>query len=556
MNQLIETDVLIVGAGPVGLTLALDLAWRGVDVVVVERRYLAEPPRIRSNHVSARSMEIFRRLGVAKMLRDAGLPANYPNDVAYCTSVTGIELTRIPIPSRAERYTAVNGPDTWWPTPEPPHRINQIYLEPLLFAEAQTRSRIRIINCGRVEEFVQNEELVVATVQNINSGDRFRVSSRYLVGCDGGRSTVRKKIGAKLVGAPVIQRVQSTYIRAPELLSQLPGSPAWLFQVRNPRRCGMVFAIDGRETWIVHNPLREQEVGFDSVDRDWALRTILGVQPDFHYEIISKEDWVGRRLVADRFRDRGAFICGDAAHLWIANAGYGMNAGIADAANLSWLLAAVLRGWASPEILDAYEAERQPITEQVSHFAMNIALRNIEQQRETPAEIEWSGPIGDVVRGRVGREAYDLNVQQYCCGGLNFGYFYADSPIIAYDGDAHPTYSMYEFSQSSVPGCRAPHFWFADRCSLYDMLGSGYTLLRFDPTVSISGIVEASSRCHVPLTILDVSAPNALALYERKLVLVRPDQHVAWRGNSDPVDPIKLVDLLRGARIAQARTAA
>jgi len=151
MNQLIETDVLIVGAGPVGLTLALDLAWRGVDVVVIERRQPAEPPRIRSNHVSARSMEIFRRLGVAKMLRDAGLPANYPNDVAYCTSVTGIELTRIPIPSRAERYTAVNGPDTWWPTPEPPHRINQIYLEPLLFAEAQTRSRIRIIapNCAR-----------------------------------------------------------------------------------------------------------------------------------------------------------------------------------------------------------------------------------------------------------------------------------------------------------------------------------------------------------------------------------------------------------------------
>jgi len=318
----------------------------------------------------------------------------------------------------------------------------------------------------------------------------------------------------------------------------------------------MVFAIDGRETWIVHNPLRAQEVGFESVDRDWALRTILGVQPDFHYEIISKEDWVGRRLVADRFRDRGAFICGDAAHLWIANAGYGMNAGIADAANLSWLLAAVLRGWASPEILDAYEAERQPITEQVSHFAMNIALRNIEQQRETPAEIEWSGPIGDAVRGRVGREAYDLNVQQYCCGGLNFGYFYAGSPIIAYDGDAHPTYSMYEFSQSSVPGCRAPHFWLEDRCSLYDMLGSGYTLLRFDPTVSISAIVEASSRRHVPLTILDASAPNALALYERKLVLVRPDQHVAWRGNSDPVDPIKLVDLLRGARIAQALTAA
>ena len=556
MNHLIETEVLIVGAGPVGLTLALDLAWRGVDVVVVERRRPAEPPRIRSNHVSARSMEVFRRLGVAKMLRDAGLPANYPNDVAYRTSVAGIELTRIPIPSRAERFTAVNGPDTWWPTPEPPHRINQIYLEPLLFDEAQSRSRIRIINCGRLEDFVQKEEVVVATVQDIRSADRFHVSSRFLVGCDGGRSTVRKKIGAKLEGAPVIQRVQSTYIRAPELLSVIPGDPAWLFQVRNPRRCGMVFAIDGRETWIVHNPLREQEAGFDSVDRNWAIRTILGVQPNFRYEIISKEDWIGRRLVADRFRDKGAFICGDAAHLWIPNAGYGMNAGIADAANLSWLLAAVLHGWASPEILDAYEAERQPITEQVSHFAMNIALRNIKQQYETPAEIEWSGPVGDAVRARVGKEAYDLNVQQYCCGGLNFGYFYAGSPIIAYDGDAHPTYTMYEFTQSSVPGCRAPHLWLDGRRSLYDMLGPGYTLLRFDPTIGVSSVVEACSRRRVPLTILDVYAPDSLALYDRKLVLVRPDQHVAWRGNTEPVDPTTLVDLLRGASIAQARTAA
>jgi 2-polyprenyl-6-methoxyphenol hydroxylase-like FAD-dependent oxidoreductase len=554
MNHLIDTEVLIVGAGPVGLTLALDLAWRGVDVVVVERRHPEQPPRIRSNHVSARSMEVFRRLGVAKTLRDAGLPANYPNDVAYCTSMTGIEMTRIPIPSRAERYTAVNGPDTWWPTPEPPHRINQIYLEPLLFAEARSRSRIRIINCGRVEDFVQKNDVVVATVLDLQSAGKFRVSSRFLVGCDGGRSTIRKKIGAKLTGTPVIQRVQSTYIRAPELLSLLPGSPAWLFQVRNARRCGMVFAIDGRETWIVHNPLREQEVGFDSVDRDWALRTILGVPPEFRYEIISKEDWIGRRLVADRFRDRGAFICGDAAHLWIPNAGYGMNAGIADAADLSWLLAAVLHGWASPEILDAYEAERQPITEQVSHFAMDIALRNIKQQRETPAEIEWPGQVGDAVRARVGREAYDLNVPQYCCGGLNFGYFYAGSPIIAYDGDAHPTYTMYEFTQSSVPGCRAPHLWLDDHRSLYDLLAPEYTLLRFDPTVGVSGVVEASTRRRVPLTILDVHTPDARALYGRNLVLVRPDQHVAWRGNSEPVDPVALVDLLRGDRV-QARTA-
>jgi 2-polyprenyl-6-methoxyphenol hydroxylase-like FAD-dependent oxidoreductase len=556
MDPILETEVMIVGAGPVGLTLALDLAWRGVEVIVVELRHLGEPPRIRSNHVSARSMEVFRRLGLAKDLREAGLPVNYPNDVAFRTTVTGIELTRIPIPSRAERYSATEGPDTWWPTPEPPHRINQIYLEPLLFAHAKSQSRIRIINCGRVEDLVQSEAGVVATVQDVDSADVFRVACRYLVGCDGGRSTVRKKIGAKLAGTPVIQRVQSTYIRAPELLSHIPGDPAWLFQVYNPRRCGSVFAIDGRETWLVHNFLQDDGPGFASADRDWAIRTILGVGPDFRYDVISKEDWVGRRLVADRFRNRHAFICGDAAHLWIPNSGYGMNAGIADAVDLSWLLAAVLKDWAAPEILDAYEAERLPITEQVSRFVMDMALKNIQQRRETPAEIEWPGPAGDAVRARVGKEAYDLNVQQYCCGGLNFGYFYAGSPIIAYDGASHPAYTMHEFTPSSVPGCRAPHLWLDGRRSLYDALGPEYTLLRFDRMVGVSCIVEAAKRRRVPLAVLDIETPAARAFYHRNLALVRPDQHVAWRGDEEPAAAAELIDLVRGARMVEARTVA
>src|SRR5262245_25132682 len=556
MCRALETEVLIVGAGPVGLTLALDLAWRGIDVIVVELRHSGEPPRIRSNHISARSMEIFRRLGLAKALREIGLPPDYPNDVAFCTTMTGIELARIPIPSRANRYTATEGPDTWWPTPEPPHRVNQIYLEPLLFAHAAAQQRVRVLHRSQLEDFVQNEAGIIATVRDLDSGDTLSVTSAYLIGCDGGKSSARKKIGARLVGTPVIQRVQSTYIRASELLSLLPGAPAWLFQILNPRRCGSVFAIDGRECWLVHNPLEEKEPGYDSVDRDWAIRTILWVGPDFRYQVISNEDWVGRRLVADRFRDRRVFICGDAAHLWIPSAGYGMNAGIADATDLSWLIAATLNGWASPAILNAYELERHPITEQVSRFAMELAVSNIEQRRRTPTEIELPGPVGDAVRARVGQEAYDLNVQQYCCGGLNFGYFYDGSPIIAYDGEPQPGYTIYDFTPSAVPGCRAPHFWLDSRRSLYDMLGPDYSLIRFDPTVRISGLVDVAARRRVPLSVLDIAAPEARALYGRNLVLVRPDQHVAWRGDGEPVAPAELIDLVRGASSVSARSAA
>lgn len=540
-----ETPVLIVGGGPIGLTLALDLAWRGVDVVVAERRAEAEPPPPKCNHVAARSMEIFRRLGVATRLRDAGLPADYPNDVSYRTSFTGRELTRIRIPCRRDRYTATEGPDTGWPTPEPPHRINQIFLEPILFDHARAATRVTLLNRTAVESFSQDADGVVAVARDLDSGEERRIACRFLVGCDGGGSAVRKGIGATFVGDAVIQRVQSTYIRAPDLIGRQRETPAWATFSLNPRRSGNVYAIDGRERWVVHNYLRDSEADFTSVDRDWAIREILGVGPDFSYDVIAPMDWFGRRLVADRFRDRRVFICGDAAHIWVPYAGYGMNAGIADAMNLSWTLAARLNGWGGDGILDAYEAERLPITRQVSHFVMDHAHAMAGQRGAVPANIEADDDAGAAARQALGRSAYDLNVQQYCAAGLNFGSFYEDSPIIAHDDGAAPGYSMADFTASTVPGCRTPHFWLPDGRSLYDPMGPEFTLLRFDPTVDVAGLAAAAASRGVPLRVLDVPATDPA--YDRTLVLSRPDQHIAWRGDAPPADPMALVDVIRGA---------
>ena len=541
------TEVLVVGAGPVGLTLAMDLAWRGVAVTVLELRASGEPPSVKCNHVSARSMEVFRRLGVARALRDAGLPPDYPNDVAYRTTAVGLELARIPIPCRRDRYTATGGPDTWWPTPEPPHRINQIYLEPILFNHATAMPGLRILNRTRLADFTQDERGVTATAESLDGGGEIEIACDYLVGCDGARSAVRRAIGAAFHGDAVVQRVQSTYVRAPDLLGRMSAGPAWATFSLNPRRSGNMYAIDGRETWLVHNYLRPDETDFEAVDRDACLRAILGVGPEFAYEVLSKEDWIGRRLVADRFRDRRAFICGDAAHIWVPMAGYGMNAGIADAVNLSWMLAGVLRGWAAPALLDAHEAERLPITEQVSRYAMDHATALAKQRGAVPAEVEAPGPEGDAARDAVGRAAYALNVNQYCCGGLNFGYFYDASPIIAYDGEEAPAYGMYDFTPSTVPGCRTPHLWLRDGRSLYDAASPGYTLLRFDPRAEVEGLMHAAAVRGVPLSVLDVDAEDAAVLYPRRLVLSRPDGHVAWRGDAVPTDPLALVDLIRGA---------
>src|SRR6201994_1477181 len=521
----VDANVLVVGAGPVGLTLAIDLAWRGIEVTVVEARGAAEPPEPKCNHVAARTMEIFRRLGLAEKVRNSGLPADYPHDISYRPAFTGEELTRIPIPCRRDRFTRKDGPDCNWPTPEPPHRINQIFLEPILFAHAASQPRIRIINRVSVEDVAVGDSSASVSLRDLDTNKVQRLNCRFLIGCDGARSVVRKAIGAELSGDAIIQRVQSTFIRAPGLIDRQQHQSAWGTGAINPRRSGMVYAIDGHERWLVHNYLRPNEDDFEAVDRDGCLRTILGVDADFKYEMISKEDWFGRRLISNKFRDRCAFIAGDAAHIWVPYAGYGMNAGIADATNLSWMLAAHLNGWAPAAILDAYEAERLPITSQVSRFAMSHAEAEIRRRGAVPDDIEAEGPRGEAARRDTGALTYEINVRQYACAGLNFGAYYDASPIIAYDGSEQPSYTMDGYTPSTVPGCRTPHLWCADGGSLYDAMGPEFTLLRFDPAVEIAGLKVAARDRGVPLRILDVVRP-ASGPYQEALVLSRPDQHI------------------------------
>jgi hypothetical protein len=227
-------------------------------------------------------------------------------------------------------------------------------------------------------------------------------------------------------------------------------------------------------------------------------------------------------------------------------AGFGMNAGIADAMNLSWLLAAHLNGWAPASILDAYEAERWPITSQVSRFAMSHAEAEIRRRGAVPPDIEDVGPQGARMRDEIGRLTYEINVQQYACAGLNFGTYYDRSPIIAYDGAEHPPYTMSLYTPSTVPGCRTPHFRRADGSSIYDAMGEGFTLLRFDVSIDVAALEAAARLRGVPLVVLDVERLDGAGYDGHSLVLSRPDQHVAWRGSRLPDDPLALIDRVRG----------
>lgn len=542
-----DADVIIVGAGPVGLVAAMDLDARGIGVILLEERPFLQPPSVKCNHVAARTMERFRRLGVAAQVRAAGLPADYPHDVAFRTTLTGRELARIPIPPSGERYTSTTGPDTEWATPEPPHRVNQTFLEPLLVRHVAALPHVTLFSTTRYESFTQDGDGVRATVTDLNGSSRRILRARFLIGADGGRSAVRKQIGATLEGDAVIQYVQSTCIRAPGLYDLMPGRRAWGYYAYNSRRKGHVYAIDGHDTFLVHNHLTPEEAASGSADRDWCIRAILGVDAGFNYEVVSREDWVARRLVADRFRDGRVFIAGDAGHLWVPYGGYGMNAGIADVLNLTWTLGAILGGWAGPAMIDAYEAERLPITAQVSKFAMSHAERVIQNRHAVPEDIEDDTEQGELARESFGRQAYDLNVQQFAAAGLNFGYTYDNSPIISYDGEPAPEYTMGGYTPATVPGCRAPHFWLEPGVSLYDRLGQGYTLLQFHQNVDTEPLAAAAAVVGMPLKVISVPVGAAPAEYKNALVICREDQHIAWRGDAPPADSTALIDLLRGA---------
>lgn len=530
-----DTQVTVIGAGPVGLTLAMDLAQRGIDVTVVERRAEDEPADAKCNTVSARTMEVFRRLGIADAVRAAGLADDFPTDVIYCTAISGEELTRIRMPSRNERFGEDGRPapgflDSEWPTPEPVVRVSQLYLNPILYDHSRTFERIRLVPETAFVRYEDDGDGVTVHCES-RAGGKSSIRSRYLIGCDGGSSPTRRQMGVKFAGDAAFGTTRSSLVRCPAIKDLFPGKPAWMSWVVNPRASGTVVAIDGDELWLIHRT--------DTVDPDWSIREVLGAGDDLTWEVVHRQDWTGRRLVAERFRDGNVFICGDAAHIWIPFAGYGMNAGVADGTNLSWMLAAVLNGQAGERLLDAHERERHPITEQASRLAMGKAMEYMRraQRRRIPKVVESRGMLGRLVRNRLGRQLYDMNWPQFACAGLNFGYYYDDSPIIHYDGAEAPSYDMGTATPSTAPGCRLPHFWMPDGESVYDVLGPNYTLLSFGTETVDDRVSRAFERVKMPLQVVEL--PDLAEHYSHRYVLARTDQHVAWRGDAFPqeLDP-------------------
>ncbi len=524
---MIETPVLIAGGGPVGTTLALDLASRGTPSLLVEERQ-EQPPNPRCNTTNARSMEFFRRLGLADRIRAAGLPPDHPTDIVYLTAMAGHEITRYALPPSAMAKQSRDSLDSGWPTPEPQHRISQLYLEPILHARARELDLVDFREGWRFTGYEPDGDHVVASIESVENRETRTVRARYLVGAEGARSVVRRTMGAVFEGNPSVARSLSTFIRCPTLGELSRRQAGWMYRVIGPTRYHRFVAIDGADRFIYHLTLGQDD---DPAAIDLQAELAEGLGATAEFEILGQVDWVARAMVADRIHRDNVFLVGDAAHIWIPMGGFGMNAGVADATNLSWKLTAALDGWAGPGLLASYEQERKPMGELVAAAAVGINTDLLAAIR-TAGGIHGDGEAEKRARSELGDVIAAANTTEFNSIGMQLGYVYDRSDVILDASLPAPEFALGTFQPTSRPGIRAPHAWLEDGTSLFDRFGSGFTLLVLGDGFDSSAFTIAAARLGIPLEILSIGTADLRALCEGyHAVLIRPDQHIAWRGN-------------------------
>ena len=514
-----ETAVLIVGAGPVGLGLACDLGQRGVDCLLIEKRDGAiNVPK--QSMVSARNMEFCRRWGIARKVRTAVWPESHSRDFVYLESMRGKELMRIKVPSYVERDKRDFTPETACPCP-------QIYFDPILSAHARAFPNVTFAYNTRLDRFTQDEGGVVAHVADVPTGKHREIRAQHLVACDGPSGIARQLLDIGIDGLGAIAHSVNLFFRSSELAACHDKGWARFYRVIDETGCwAELIPIDGKELWrltVFDAPLSKAEP-------DFLLRKLAGGA--FAYEMLNVSPWERRDYVARSYGQGRIFIAGDAAHECSPTGGIGMHTGLEEAVNLGWKLAAVTEGWGGPALLSSYEAERLP-----------IAARNVELATRSYNAI---AAIPGWHEGLVDWKANPawLSVPEH----MKLLYCYEGSPICLSDGTPALTVDPQRFVPSTRPGTRAPHAWMADGSSALDLFGDGFVLLRLGANPpDASRLLDAAKARRVPMREVAVADADVAALYERPLVLVRPDGHVAWRGDECPADAGDVVDRIRGA---------
>ncbi|MES2582346.1 MAG: FAD-dependent monooxygenase [Pseudomonadota bacterium] len=537
LSNVLDKRVLIVGSGPTGLALAIELGQRGIPCLVVERNPRAGyAPRAKTTNV--RTREHMRRWGIAESLRAASpLGIDYPSNVLFVTRLAGHELARFEnalycAPGKNPLYS------------EHAQWIPQYTVEEVMRAHAQSLPGVDIrFNCD-LQGFEQNGEFVRTRIRDMATGSDFTVQSEFLVGADGARSTVREAIGARMVGTYGLSRNYNVVFRAPGLASAHRHGPAIMYCQINADMPSLIGPMDRGDKWYFMPTGVPKGVTFDASDAPDLIRRSTGI--DLPYEVLSSDEWVASSLVADRYRDRRVFLAGDACHLHPPFGGYGMNMGVADGVDLGWKLAAVLQGWGGARLLDSYEAERGPVHRYVIDEAVvNHGTLGNQLWRDG---LEDDDAQGAVVRREVGARVAAAKLREFNTLGVVLGYSYNDSPVIVGDGSEAARPDFLNYVPSARPGHLAPHAWLHDGTSLYDHFGKGFTLLvtAGGGDAGVEAARRAAHAADVPLQVIHPLEAALASLYGARFTLIRPDQHVAWRGNTWPEDGIGLLRQVTG----------
>jgi 2-polyprenyl-6-methoxyphenol hydroxylase-like FAD-dependent oxidoreductase len=549
-EAMIAAPIVIIGGGPVGMVLAMSLAVLGVPATMVNTD-LSSRWHPKGNTHNARTMEHYRRLGIAKALRKVGLPADHPTDVAYFTTLNGWELTRHPLPSEREKMALVAAAGPTDQVPEPLFRANQMYVEAELFRHVHALPQIDARygwRCVALAE--QRDGSFNITIEEVASGRREELAATYLIGCDGGHSIVRRWLGIAYQGERPSEQAYgsgatcSSHVKAPALYDRVlkKQKPAWQHWTINPRVRGLIQSLDGAQDFLFNTRIKTID---EPPDPNHIARTFLAcVGEDVPFSFVGHFPWTaGQAAVADSFGRGNVWLAGDAVHLFTPTGGFGMNTGIDDAANLGWKLAAMVQGWGGPHLLATYGAERRPIafrnTGMAKRFSVDLGAAPVD-----PEMLDDSA-AGAAARARTGAFFARFG-EEFASIGIQLGARYDGSPTIVPDGTAPPEDDPTVYRPSACPGGRAPHLFLDSDDSLFDHFGPGFTLLRLAGDADMRPLAAAAQARGVPFASFDVPLPQGRALYEADLALVRPDQHVAWRGNRLPEDCAALVARVTG----------
>ena len=555
MANAVETDVLIAGGGPFGLMLANELGRRDIQCLLVDpKASTAFNPQ--ANATQARTMEHFRRLGFAQEIRAQGLPPHHPTDITYLTRFSGIELARLRLPTAAAAPQAIKAMSGSWSAAELPHRVSQKFVEVTLRQHAEKWLSNDIRYGWKLESF-KDESLssnntgsiaashpIQARIQQVNSAEpvSLDVRAKYFIGADGARSFVRHELGIAWGGATGFKRnfmggkMLAVYLKAPHFYEQNPNDRAWMYVIVNPELRAFIMSVDGVSEFAFHVQMADDAATEALTAEDAKRLFALAYGQAMDIEILSMATWLaGHALVADSFQKGRVFLGGDAVHLFTPTGGLGYNTAVEDAVNLGWKLSAVLKGQAQPTLLDSYEIERKPLairnTGYAKQFADSIGLFDADKALEdiSPAGEQARSIASDYLNGHARRE---FNIP-----GVTFGGRYIHSPLIVEDGTQAPADAANTYIPSACPGGRPPHAWLPDGSSLFDHFNFEWTLLVLGEdkgplAQDALKFSEAALQCHLDFKVLRFDSQELLDLYEANLVLIRPDQIVAWRGTN------------------------